>query len=147
MIKRKKARKEEGYNPRIAAPSAPELCTHSCALNLQPALYCHFVLFGQEVPNFSCSQVVHHRLVALLYGKHPRDSHMLSSSCLPAYRLSDSLPKWFLLDSSLAAVVEEMFLHLGCCPASPTAPPAFIVLSMANQIYAVPVSAWPDLSW
>jgi hypothetical protein len=122
-------------------PSAPKLCTHSWALNLQLAFYCQFVSFGWKLPNLSTSHMVNHRLVTILYGEQPRYPLLSATSHRPAHCLSNGLSNRFLLDSSLAAVLEQLFLLLGCWAASTTARSASLVISIANEILAYVVLA------
>jgi len=64
---REKERKEEGYDPIIAAPSAPELRARSWALSPEPAPYRHFISFGRELPDFSGRQEIPSRLHAMVH--------------------------------------------------------------------------------
>jgi hypothetical protein len=73
-------------------------------------------------------------LVALFYGKQLRDLHVSSSARFPVRRLSHCHPWCFVLVSPTAAVVEEVFPRLGRHPASATAPPAFVVISLAEPL-------------
>ena len=52
------------------------------ALSPEPAPYRHFVSLGRELPDFSGRQEVHHRLVALFYGKQLRDLRIALGSML-----------------------------------------------------------------
>jgi hypothetical protein len=47
---------------------------------------------GRNLPDFSGRQEVHHRLVALFYGKQLRYLHMSASARFPARRLCHRLP-------------------------------------------------------
>ena len=80
---RKKERKKERYNP-VTANAAPEPQALS-PLNTATS-------FGWKLPNLSGRQEVHHRLVALFYGKKLRDMHVSASARFPARRLSHRLP-------------------------------------------------------
>jgi len=80
---RKKERKKEWYNP-AASNATPEPQALS---PLHPA-----TSIGRELPNLSGRQEVHHRLVALFYGKELRDVHVPASARSPARRLSHRLP-------------------------------------------------------
>jgi len=80
---RKKERKKEWYHP-AASNAAPEPQALS---PLHPA-----TSIGQELPDLSGHQEVHHRLVALFYEKELRDLHVPASACSPARRLSHRLP-------------------------------------------------------
>jgi len=83
MRERQKERKKERSNP-VIAPAAPE----PRALSPLPTA----TSLGRKLPDFSVRQEVHHRLVALFYGKQLRDLHMSASARFPARRLSHRLP-------------------------------------------------------
>ena len=88
--------------------------------------------FGRELPDCSRCQEVHHRLITFVSGKQLRDLHVSASARFPARRLSHRFPQGFLLVSPPAAVAEEVFPRLGRRPASTAAPPAFVILTMAE---------------
>jgi hypothetical protein len=115
---KRKERKKVRSNP-DTGPAAPEPCARSL-----PLLH-----FGRELPNFSGRQEVHHRLVALFYGKQLRDLHVSGSSRFPARRLPHRLPQFFLMIFPPASVAEEVLPRLGHCPSTP---PALVVISVAE---------------
>jgi len=80
---RQKERRKERYNP-VAANAAPE----PQALSPLPTA----ASFGRKLPDLSGRQEVHHRLVALFYGKKLRDLHVSASALFPARRISHRLP-------------------------------------------------------
>jgi len=86
---------------------------------------------GRELPDFSSRQELNHHLVALFFGKQLRDLHMSASARFPACRFSHLLLQCLLLVSPPAAVAEQVFPGLDCA-ASAAAPPAFVVLSVAD---------------
>jgi len=92
-----------------------------------PAGTCSSARFGQELPDISGRQEVHHRLVAFLYGEQLRDFHVLASARSPSRRFSHFFPERLLLVLPSAAVAEEMVPRLGC-PTSAAAPPAFVII-------------------
>jgi hypothetical protein len=71
-------------------------------------------------------------LITFVSGKQLRDLHVSASARFPARCLSHRFPQCFLLLSPSAAVAEEVFPHVGRRPASTAAPPAFVVLTMAE---------------
>jgi len=81
--RKKEERKKEWYNP-AASEAAPEPQALS---PLHPA-----TSIGRKLPDLSGRQEIHHRLVALFYGKELRDLHVPASARLPARRLSHRLP-------------------------------------------------------
>jgi hypothetical protein len=100
---RKKERKKELYNP-IAASAAPEpqaLSPRHTATS-----------FGRKLPDLSGHQEVHHRLVALRYGKKLRHLHVPASARFPACCLSHCLAECLLLVFPSAAVAEEVLPRL-----------------------------------
>jgi len=84
--KREKERKKERRNG--IAPLPPNAAPEPQALSpLHPA-----TSTGRKLPDLSGRQEVHHRLVALFYGKELRDLHVPASARSPARRLSHRLP-------------------------------------------------------
>jgi len=88
--------------------------------------------FWWELPVIGSYQEVHHLLIALLHGEQLRDRHVSASASSP----SSCFPLIFrerpLLVPPSAAVAEEMLPRLGYCPASATAPPAFVVVAVSE---------------
>jgi len=82
--KRKTERKKERRCNPVTANAAPE----PQALSPLPTA----TSFGRKLPDLSGRQEVHHRLVALFYGKKLRDLHVSASARFPARRLSHRLP-------------------------------------------------------
>jgi len=96
------------------------------------------VHFGRELPDVSCRQEVHHRLVAFLYGVQLRDCHVSASAHPPSHCFSHLFPEHLLLVFPSAAVAEKMLPHLGYRPASATAPTAFVVVSVSELFLVRP---------
>jgi hypothetical protein len=119
---RKKGREKEWYNP-FAASSAPE---HQTLTPLHTA-----ISFERKFPDLSGPQEVHHHLAALLYGKQLKDLHVLASARFLACSLSHCLPECCLLAFQSSAVAEEV---LPCLRHSPSTPPGFSVISVAEPL-------------
>jgi hypothetical protein len=96
-----------------------------------PTGSCSSARFGRKLPDISGRQEVHHRFVSFLHGEQLRDLHVSASAHFPSRRFSHLFPDRFLLVFPSAAVAEEMFPRLGR-PASATAPPAFVVVSVSE---------------
>jgi hypothetical protein len=90
------------------------------------------VHFGWELPDISGRQEVHHRFIALLHGEQLRDLHVSASARSPSRCFPHLFPERFLLASPSAAVAEQMLPRLGYRPASATAPPAFVIVSVSE---------------
>jgi len=118
-------RNKERKNSIIPLPPAPPPSPQALSpLHTAPS-------FGQKFPDLSGRQKVHHHLVAHLYGKKLRDLHLPASARFSACCLSHCLPECLLLVFPSAAVAEEVLPHLGH---SPSTPPAFIVISVAEPL-------------
>jgi len=89
-------------------------------------------MFGRELPDIGSNQEVHHHLITLLHGEQLRDLHVSASARSPSSCFSHLFPGRLLLVSPSAAVAKEMLPRLGYRPASTGAPPAFIVVSVAE---------------
>jgi len=131
---RKRERKKGGYNP-VNANAAPE----PQALSPLPASN----PFGQNVPDLGGCQDVHHRLVALIYGKMLWDLHLSAYARVPSRGLSHCLPELFLPVLLLAAVAEEVLPRLGHCPSTLL---ACVVISVARpfQVDSSGRMPWPE---
>jgi hypothetical protein len=90
--------------------------------------------FGRELPKISSYQAVHHHLIAILHGEELWDLHVSASACSPSRCFPHLFPESLLLVSSSPAVAEEMLLDLGHRPTSAAAPPAFVVISVSEQL-------------
>lgn len=102
----------------------------------------HFLL---ELPDFNGCQEVHHHSVAQFYRKQLENLQLSACAHIPACCLSHRLPECILLGSPLAAVADEVLLHLGRSCASTAAQPAFVVHPMAQQIYTACSRCIPGL--
>jgi hypothetical protein len=120
----KERNKMEWINTPIAAPPAPESAS-------APPPYRHS--FGQELPDFSRCQDVHHHSVVLFCATMLSDPQVSASAYSAVHCLSYCLPQCLLLVTLPAAVVEEVIPRRGRRLASAAVPPpAFVFLSVAE---------------
>jgi len=120
-----KERRTEWYNS-AAASAAPEPQALS---PLHTA-----TSFGRKLPDLSGRQEVHHRLVALFYGKKLRDLHMPASALGERFLLSEvtttagTYPGTLKLDSKISLLRHRLNLS----PAMPTSMWASIIVSICG---------------
>jgi len=97
-----------------------------------PASTYSCVDFWRELPDICGCQEAHHCFIALLHGEQLTYLHMSALACSPPSCFSDISAEDLLLIFPSAAVAEEMFPCLDCCPASATAQLAFVVVSVSE---------------
>jgi hypothetical protein len=123
-------KKQKDINPLLPLP-IPESASAPVPYNQ---------LFGQERPNISSQQAVHHRLVALFRGNQLWHWHVSASASIPAHHLSQCDQEGFLLVSPPVVMAEEVLSHLGCCPYTP---PTFIVRMVAEPLAVHTIQCMP----
>ena len=116
----------------------PPIARRLSFLHLLPAGSSFSIHSRQELPHASGRQEVRRRLVTVLYGEQLRYFHTSASTRSRSRHFSHLFPERCLLVFPSAAVVEEMLPRVGNHPASATAPPAFVVVSVSEPFQVRP---------
>jgi len=129
-------RRKESTNSIIPLPPAPPPSVQALStFHTTPS-------FGRRFPDQSGRHKIHHRLLELLYGKKLRHLHVPASAHILACCMSHCLPECLLLVFPSAAVAEEV---LPCLGHSPSTPPAFVVVSVAEPLQVDSTGGMPGL--
>jgi hypothetical protein len=124
-------RKRDEIKESPPALTPPPIARRPLLLRPLPACSSSSACFGQEFPDISGPQEVHHCLFTFLCGEQLRDFHLSASARSPSRHFSHLFPERLVLVFPLAAVAEEMFPRLGH-PASAATPPAFVIVSVSE---------------
>jgi len=105
------------HRPLLLCPMLTGSCSSACV--------------GRDLPLFSGRQELHYPLVTFPDVKQPRIFPVSTFARSPSRRFSHFFPEGLLLVLPSAAVAEEMFLRQGRLASAPTAPPAFVIVSLS----------------